>query len=414
MDYNPTHPENMNYFSEWLRVLFTGDYEATMGFISKVKVDHLDQLLEARESLLNVSAVFHVIIGARTLCGEKNPQHRDIQKRTSTLMTVKGEHEKILAKLIELGANIHAKDVAGYTPLHHCMSSTGNSITRSMARQLLKAGADPNIQNRFGCTPLFESVKAAKFDAVELLLDFGADPDVQEYDAGVSCRQWAPFLPKIAELFCKADKRKTTQSRADAKTEAGGSLRLCKVCAVVDDNNKRCTGCYMVWYCGQKCQFEDWPNHKVDCKVTKNQYKEAQLEDREISGKDYIAKKWYVHKAGDVPSKKHFVIKVQITQDMPEGWLPAPVVPGGPGEALFVYNKDRSLCGHLEREGGDEVYDQLVKGIREEGFKGQKGFFYAIYTGKGIAIRESEGKKNLTPVVKIKINPEKILPVEKW
>ena len=183
---------------------------------------------------------------------------------------------------------------------------------------------------------------------------------------------------------------------------------------MVDDDNKRCTGCYMVWYCGQKCQLEDWPNHKGECKVTKNQYKEAHLEDREIAGRDNINKKMYVHKAGDVPSKKHFVIKVQITQDLPKGWLPASVASGGEWEALFVYNKDRSLCGYLEREEGEEVYDKLVRSIREEGFSGQKGFYYAIFTGKGIAVNESEGKKNLKPVVKIKINPEKILPVEKW
>ena len=27
----------------------------------------------------------------------------------------------------------------------------------------------------------------------------------------------------------------------------------------------RCNGCLMVWYCGKKCQSENWPYHKPNC-----------------------------------------------------------------------------------------------------------------------------------------------------
>ena len=192
--YNPADPDND--LSGWLRALWVGDYEAVMSFIDMVKEEEVSKLLEARETLLNVSAVFHVIIGARTLCG-KNPLFRDIQLAASRMMEVKNEHQQILTKLLELGANIHAKDIAGYTPLHHCLTSYSNPTTMSMARQLLKAGADPNLQNRFGCTPLFEPVMAANLDAVKLLLEFGADPDIKENDGGISCRYTATYLPKV-------------------------------------------------------------------------------------------------------------------------------------------------------------------------------------------------------------------------
>jgi ankyrin repeat protein len=195
MDYNPAHLDN-DHLSGWLRALWSGDYEVVMGFINKVEKKEVNQLLEIRESLLNVSAVFHVIIGARTLCGQ-NPLFRDIQMAANRMMEVKNKHQDILAKLLELGANIHAKDIAGYTPLHHCLTSYSNSTTMFMARQLLKAGANPNLQNRFGCTPLFEPVMAANLDAVKLLLEFGGDPDIKENDAGISCRYTATFLPKV-------------------------------------------------------------------------------------------------------------------------------------------------------------------------------------------------------------------------
>jgi len=395
MDYNPAHPGN-SHLSGWLRALWRGDYEAVMGFIQEVKEDEVSQLLEVRESLLNVSAVFHVIIGARTLCG-KNPLFRDIQLAASRMMEVKNEHQQILTKLLELGANIHAKDVAGYTPLHHCLTSYSNPTTMSMARQLLKAGADPNLQNRFGCTPLFEPVMAANLDAVKLLLEFGADPDIKENDAGISCRYTATFLPKISELFCQADKRKAKKVRANAKDEAGGSLRLCKVCGV-DDDNKRCTGCYMVWYCGEKCQHGDWANHKEECKVTRKQYRQFVLVDEKTGVRSNITKKTHVKNVGELPSKKHFVVKVQVT--FGSGATDS--------DPMLIYNKDKSLCGNLHRQGQEEVFDMLFRSIKGEGgYKGLKGYFYAIHSGEV----NKEGK--LIGIV-MKINPEKILPLETW
>jgi len=408
MDYNPAHPDN-THLSPWLRALWRGDYQAVMQVIEGLKKPEIRNMLEVRESLLNVSAVFHVIIGARTLCG-KNPLFRDIQLAAHRMMEIKNEHQKILSKLLELGANIHAKDIAGYTPLHHCLTAYSNPTTLSMAKQLLVAGADPNLQNRFGCTALFEPVMAANLEAVQLLLEFGCDPDIKEYDAGISCRYTATFLPKISELFSRADKKNVKKARASAKVDAGGSLRLCKVCGV-DDDNKRCTGCYLVWYCGQKCQGEDWSAHKPTCKETKAQFKKVVLMEHTMSGRDNITKEMYCHKIGDVPSKKHFVVKVQIALGELKGTLESPIGPDGSGYPMFVYNRDRSLCGYLYREGAEEVYDMLFKNIKEEGFQGVKGFYYAIYTGGDK--KDCSGMK-MKPTVEIKINSAKMLPLEKW
>merc|ERR1719193_669414 len=393
MDYNPAHPGN-THLSPWLRALWRGDYQAVMQFMEGLGKQETKNMLEVRESLLNVSAVFHVIIGARTLCG-KNPLFRDIQLAAHRIMEVKNEHQKILTKLLELGTNMHAKDIAGYTPLHHCLTAYSNPTTLSMAKQLLVAGADPNLQNRFGCTALFEPVMAANLEAVQLLLEFGCDPDIKEYDAGISCRYTATFLPKISELFSRADKRNVKKVRASAKVDAGWSLRLCKVCGV-DDDNKRCTGCYLVWYCGQKCQGEDWPAHKQNCKETKAQFKKVVLVEDNLSGK---TKELYCHKIGEVPTKKHFVVTVQISESVRR------ILDSAMGQdSLFVYNRDRFLCGRLYRDGAEEVYDLLLDSIKKEGFKGWKGFYYAIYTGGDK--KKSSGNK---PTVEIEINADKML-----
>ena len=186
MDCNPLSPYN-DHLSSWLRALWWGDYDEVMSYITRVSEDQLSKLLENRESLMNVSAIFHVIIGARTFRGD-NKQVQKFKTEANKIRTVKEDHEKIMKKLLELGANINARDVAGNTPLHHCLTSVSNSITRSMARELLNSGADPNTKNRFGCTPLYEPVQAANLDSIKLLLEFGADPDIEDND-GLSCRK---------------------------------------------------------------------------------------------------------------------------------------------------------------------------------------------------------------------------------
>ena len=70
-----------------------------------------------------------------------------------------------------------------------------------------------------------------------------------------------------------------------------------------------------------------------------------------------------------------FVVKVQVPLVEGKG-----IFPTKEGKAsLLVYNKDRSLKGHLGRvKGQEELYDALEKEVRKNGFKGQKGFFPAI------------------------------------
>jgi len=398
MDCNPLSPHN-DHLSGWLRALWWGDYDLVMSFINRVKKDQISKLLEHRESLMNMSAIFHVIAGARTLHGDSD-RMKEYRIEARKIGNVKEDHEKIFRKLIELGANIHAKDVAGYTPLHHCLTSVGNSITLSMARELLLAGANPNEQNRFGCTPLMEPIIINHLERIKLLLDFGADPDIKDND-GVSMRKLGGNdHSEVAALIRKSDKERSKKARAAAKDEAGGSLRLCNVCQV-DGDTKRCTGCYMVWYCGQKCQQANWSDHKEKCKTTKKQYRDVILIEEKTVVQSLSSKKCYVNNVGDLPSKKHFVVKVQV--DMGDAG-------NGP---LLIYNKDKSLAGRLLRTRQEEVFDMLIDSIKKKGYKGLKGYFYAIYIGE--ISKDGEECKDGKPEAKLlKINPVEILPLETW
>ena len=196
LDSSPVDPRN-SHLSQWFRTLWCGDFKNMMAILkeSAYSNEEVMEKIEERETLYNTTAIFHVIVGARCVKGD-DPNLKEFKMMAIRMLDVKDDHIEILEKLLEMGANPAAKDFAGYTPLHHCLSAVGNSTTQAMAQILLKAGVDPNVQNRFGSTPLFECVQSAKLDFIRLLLKHGADPDVRDYD-GWNCRQMANLFPQV-------------------------------------------------------------------------------------------------------------------------------------------------------------------------------------------------------------------------
>ena len=145
---------------------------------------------------------------------------------------------KCFRELLQLGARADAKDVAGYTPLHHCLTKFFNTTTLEMAKTLLKRGVDVNVKNRFGATALMEATMCGNLEVIQLLVKFGADPSMADND-GVTCDSLARLYPKIQALFGKSNKVRAKAMREEAKAEAGGNLRACAKCGEGDDNKVR-------------------------------------------------------------------------------------------------------------------------------------------------------------------------------
>ena len=72
-------------------------------------------------------------------------------------------------KLLELGANIHARDVLGATLLFHCVRGWGKGCpeTHIMAEILLQNGLDVNSVNRKGETALGIPIMNRDLDAIK-------------------------------------------------------------------------------------------------------------------------------------------------------------------------------------------------------------------------------------------------------
>ncbi len=74
--------------------------------------------------------------------------------------------KEFASQLVELGANLNAQDASGYTALHAaCISSDSDWLMKL----LLGAGADFEIKNNYGETPLDIAIKRGHVNGVTLI-----------------------------------------------------------------------------------------------------------------------------------------------------------------------------------------------------------------------------------------------------
>jgi hypothetical protein len=88
---------------------------------------------------------------------------------------------EIVLKLIEMGADVRARNRRGAEPLHYAVDGVPGSpmwnprAQAATVARLLKAGADPNAIDQSGVTPLHRAVRTRCAAAAKALLEGGAD-----------------------------------------------------------------------------------------------------------------------------------------------------------------------------------------------------------------------------------------------
>lgn len=87
--------------------------------------------------------------------------------------------EDAAVKALQNGADLNERDSHGRTPLHWC--ADGGHTKLAMHLCLLKA--DVNAQDKYGQTPLHYSVSLEDAETANLLLDWGADPSMEDAES---------------------------------------------------------------------------------------------------------------------------------------------------------------------------------------------------------------------------------------
>jgi ankyrin repeat protein len=121
----------------------------------------LTRLLEKRESMLRYPPLHAVVKGARCLPSRPAASFVDAA-----------------AALVAAGARVDSRDVAGHTALAKCTDGvdTTDACLMIAVDVLGPAGADANLANRFGETPIGAAVLRGNVGCLSALLELGADP----------------------------------------------------------------------------------------------------------------------------------------------------------------------------------------------------------------------------------------------
>jgi len=92
-------------------------------------------------------------------------------------------------ELLEMGADPNVKQ--GSLSALHMVAMADESICAGILELLLEYGANPNVRDSVGATPLHDATLSGKINAVKKLLEHGADVNVRTTGAIVVMEEYA-------------------------------------------------------------------------------------------------------------------------------------------------------------------------------------------------------------------------------
>ncbi len=125
---------------------------------------------------------------------------------------VKRDDATYLRYLLGRGADPNVRDDAGNSPVMTAVISGNGDLIDILA----KAHADVDLANRSGETPLIMAVHRRDTDMIRTLLNDGADPDQSDHLQGLSARQYAHQDTRGAAIARLIDETATKKKKRAA------------------------------------------------------------------------------------------------------------------------------------------------------------------------------------------------------
>ncbi|KAG2355534.1 ankyrin repeat-containing domain protein [Suillus spraguei] len=282
------------------------------------------------------------------------------------------KHLDVINYLLQCGAPPDLPDISGHTALHHaCTPPLGHF---DLAKALLKGGANPNAQNRYGEVPLFFPFQGQDIPILDLLMEHNADLDIKDGNGD------SPLTAAV---------RRWERKRSGEK--ALWEEKECEYCKKKGRGLKQCARCHTVRYCSSDCQRMHWKTHKPLCQpfststtvTLKPTYATSHLQYLVLIS---LAKP----SAFRVPSpnrpKTLRIPKLQVPVDP---FSPTATSMGLGG--LLIYNKKKDFMCTVQRAGNTSAYDDIVRVVKSRGVGGVKAYFAAeLRTRDELVVKISE------------------------
>jgi thioredoxin-related protein len=144
-----------------------------------------------------------------------NLNAKDKDGRTALMFAAEAGNGEALKLLIDAGASMDINDFLGMVALHYAVEAP-----LEITRTLIKSGADVDIRNSGGITPLMMAAGAGRRDIVKQLLAAGARVDFKDYQ-GNSVTDWAK-RSKDDGLVAMLEGRIKSLAVVEKKTNQGG------------------------------------------------------------------------------------------------------------------------------------------------------------------------------------------------